>query len=88
MFMKLICAGIEEQIVGLHMIGTAADEVLQGIGVAIKMGATKADFDACVATHPTAAEEHYGNKGDQRASSRRQGCTTFGCVGRRTHLSA
>ena len=39
------------------MIGLGADELLQGFGVAIKMGATKADFDNCVAIHPTAAEE-------------------------------
>ena len=56
-FYKLICAGKEEKVVGLHLIGMASDEVLQGFGVAMKMGATKADFDACVAIHPTAAEE-------------------------------
>jgi glutathione reductase (NADPH) len=54
---KIICAGVEEQVVGLHMAGMGADEVMQGFGVAMKMGATKADFDACVAIHPTAAEE-------------------------------
>jgi len=54
---KLICAGIEERVVGLHIIGMAADEMLQGFGIAMKMGATKADFDACIAIHPTAAEE-------------------------------
>lgn len=55
--MKLICAGKEELVVGLHVIGMGADEMLQGFGVAMKMGATKADFDACVAIHPTASEE-------------------------------
>lgn len=55
--MKLICAGKEQKVVGLHGIGYAMDEILQGFGVAIKMGATKADFDACVAIHPTSAEE-------------------------------
>lgn len=45
------------QIVGLHVIGMGSDEMLQGFGVAIKMGATKADFDSCVAIHPTASEE-------------------------------
>jgi glutathione reductase (NADPH) len=54
---KLICAGPTERVVGLHMIGMGADEVLQGFGVAMKMGATKADFDSVVAIHPTAAEE-------------------------------
>jgi len=57
MAMKLVCAGKEEKVVGLHVIGIAADEMLQGFGVAVKMGATKADFDHCVAIHPTAVEE-------------------------------
>lgn len=57
MAMKLVCAGKEERVVGLHVIGVAADEMLQGFGVALKMGATKADFDNAVAIHPTAAEE-------------------------------
>jgi len=55
--MKLICAGEEELVVGLHVIGMGADEMLQGFGIAMKMGATKADFDSCVAIHPTASEE-------------------------------
>lgn len=55
--MKLICVGEEEKVVGIHMIGMGVDEILQGFGVALKMGATKADFDNCVAIHPTAAEE-------------------------------
>ena len=55
--MKLICAGPEEKVVGLHGIGLGMDEILQGFAVAMKMGATKADFDACVAIHPTSAEE-------------------------------
>lgn len=54
---KLVCVGAEERVVGLHAIGMASDEVLQGFGVAMKMGACKADFDNCVAIHPTAAEE-------------------------------
>lgn len=54
---KLICEGDQEKIVGLHMIGRSTDEILQGFATAIKMGATKADFDNCVAIHPTAAEE-------------------------------
>lgn len=54
---KIVCAGPEEKVVGLHLVGKASDEVLQGFGVAIKMGATKKDFDSCVAIHPTAAEE-------------------------------
>ena len=55
--MKLVCAGKSELVVGLHVVGQAADEMLQGFGVAMKMGATKADFDSCIAIHPTAAEE-------------------------------
>jgi len=54
---KLVCLGADERVVGLHIIGMASDEILQGFGVAMKMGATKADFDNCVAIHPTAAEE-------------------------------
>jgi len=55
--MKVICIKDTEKIVGLHIIGIGADEMLQGFGVAIKMGATKADLDSCVAIHPTASEE-------------------------------
>lgn len=55
--MKLVCVGEDEKIVGLHGIGFAVDEMLQGFAVALKMGATKADFDSCVAIHPTGAEE-------------------------------
>jgi gluta_reduc_1: glutathione-disulfide reductase len=55
--MKLICVGKEERIVGLHAIGVGVDEMLQGFAVAIKMGATKEDFDNTVAIHPTGAEE-------------------------------
>lgn len=56
-FYKIICAGKDEKVVGLHIIGDDSGEILQGFGVAIKMGATKADFDNCVAIHPTSAEE-------------------------------
>lgn len=55
--MKLVCAGEDERVVGAHVIGDGADEMLQGFGVAVKMGATKADFDNTVAIHPTSAEE-------------------------------
>lgn len=55
--MKLVCAGAEKRVVGLHVIGDGADEMLQGFAVAMKMGATKADFDSTVAIHPTSAEE-------------------------------
>jgi glutathione reductase (NADPH) len=55
--MKLVCLGPEEKIVGCHVIGAGADEMLQGFAVAIRMGATKRDFDDTVAIHPTSAEE-------------------------------
>ncbi|CAM9460723.1 unnamed protein product [Discosporangium mesarthrocarpum] len=55
--MKMVCLGEEQKVVGLHAIGEGADEMMQGFGVAMKLGATKADFDACVAIHPTASEE-------------------------------
>ncbi|KAE9533326.1 glutathione-disulfide reductase [Ursidibacter arcticus] len=55
--MKLVCAGKEEKVVGLHGIGFGVDEMIQGFAVAIKMGATKADFDNTVAIHPTGSEE-------------------------------
>ncbi|CCQ12641.1 Glutathione reductase [Pseudoalteromonas luteoviolacea B = ATCC 29581] len=55
--MKLVCVGDNEKVVGLHGIGFAVDEMIQGFAVAMKMGATKADFDAVVAIHPTGSEE-------------------------------
>ncbi|CQR25584.1 glutathione reductase [Streptococcus varani] len=54
---KLITAGSKEHIVGLHGIGYGVDEMIQGFAVAMKMGATKEDFDATVAIHPTGSEE-------------------------------
>jgi glutathione reductase (NADPH) len=55
--MKLVCVGAQEKIVGCHIIGRGADEILQGFAVAIRMGATKRDFDDTLAIHPTSAEE-------------------------------
>ncbi len=55
--MKLVCVGSEQRIVGCHIIGPGADEMLQGFAVAVRMGATKRDFDDTVAIHPTSAEE-------------------------------
>src|SRR5437868_2315271 len=55
--MKLVTAGSEQRIVGLHVVGIGADEMLQGFAVAVRMGATKKDFDDTVAIHPTSAEE-------------------------------
>ena len=54
---KLITTGDDEKVVGCHICGEAADEMMQGFAVAVRMGATKADFDRTVAIHPTASEE-------------------------------
>jgi glutathione reductase (NADPH) len=57
MAMKLVTVGAREKVVGCHIIGVGADEMLQGFAVAIRMGATKQDLDDTIAIHPTAAEE-------------------------------
>jgi glutathione reductase (NADPH) len=54
---KLVCVGESEKVVGCHVIGVGADEMLQGFAVAIRMGACKRDFDDTVAIHPTSSEE-------------------------------
>ncbi|TQV73555.1 glutathione-disulfide reductase [Exilibacterium tricleocarpae] len=56
-FMKLLVDGVTEKVVGCHMVGSDAGEIIQGIGIAIKAGATKQDFDNTIGIHPTAAEE-------------------------------
>ena len=55
--MKLVVDGITDRVVGCHIVGPDAGELIQVVGIAVKMGATKADFDATMAVHPTAAEE-------------------------------
>jgi glutathione reductase (NADPH) len=55
--MKLVTVGPEQRVVGVHVIGPGADEMMQGFAVAVRMGATKRDFDDTVAIHPTSAEE-------------------------------
>jgi len=55
--MKLVCVGPDERVVGCHVIGLGADEMIQGFGVAVTMGARKRDFDDTIAIHPTSAEE-------------------------------
>jgi len=55
--MKLVCVGADERVVGCHVIGLGADEMIQGFGVAVTMGARKRDFDDTIAIHPTSAEE-------------------------------
>ncbi len=54
---KLVCVGEEQRVVGIHLLGEAADEMLQGFAVALKRGITLADLHATVAIHPTSAEE-------------------------------
>jgi glutathione reductase (NADPH) len=56
-FMKLLVDGATDRVVGCHLVGPDAGELIQIVGIAVKMGATKADFDATMAVHPTAAEE-------------------------------
>jgi glutathione reductase (NADPH) len=56
-FMKLLVDGMTGRVVGCHIVGPDAAELIQVVGIAVKMGATKADFDATMAVHPTAAEE-------------------------------
>ena len=56
-FMKLIVDAITDRVIGLHIVGEGAGEMLQGFAVAMKAGATKADFDATIGIHPTSAEE-------------------------------
>lgn len=56
-FMKLIVDQVSQRIVGVHMLGTDAPEIVQSLAIAVKMGATKAQFDQTTAVHPTAAEE-------------------------------
>eukprot|EP00656_Telonema_subtile_P055327 TRINITY_DN851_c0_g1_i2.p1 TRINITY_DN851_c0_g1~~TRINITY_DN851_c0_g1_i2.p1 ORF type:complete len:544 (+),score=160.06 TRINITY_DN851_c0_g1_i2:205-1836(+) len=55
--LKLVLQGEEERVVGLHLIGPASDEMLQGFAIAVKMGATRRDFEAVCAIHPTIGEE-------------------------------
>ncbi|MBN2647813.1 MAG: glutathione-disulfide reductase [Thiotrichales bacterium] len=55
--LKLVVCGEEERVVGIHIVGDGADEMLQGFAVALQMGATKADLDATIAIHPSSAEE-------------------------------
>jgi glutathione reductase (NADPH) len=56
-FMKLVVDAASQRVLGAHMIGPDAGEIIQGIAIAVKMGATKAQFDATIGIHPTAAEE-------------------------------
>ena len=55
--MKLIVDQVSDRVLGVHMVGSDAGEICQGLGIALTLGATKADFDRTVGIHPTAAEE-------------------------------
>jgi glutathione reductase (NADPH) len=55
--MKLVVDTDTDRVLGAHMVGTDASEICQGLAIAMKMGATKADFDRTIGIHPTAAEE-------------------------------
>jgi glutathione reductase (NADPH) len=55
--MKLLVDQASDRVVGCHMVGADAGEIVQGIAIAMKAGATKADFDSTIGIHPTAAEE-------------------------------
>jgi glutathione reductase (NADPH) len=55
--MKIVVDGVSDRVLGVHILGEAAGEIIQAVGIAVKMGATKADFDETMAVHPTAAEE-------------------------------
>jgi glutathione reductase (NADPH) len=55
--MKLVVDGLSGRVLGVHMVGEDAPEIIQSLAVAVKMGATKADFDAAMALHPTSGEE-------------------------------
>jgi glutathione reductase (NADPH) len=68
---KLVLKLPEERIVGLHMMGDNCDEMMQGFAVAVRMGATRADFEASVATHPTSAEEMvtFGGWGQEKVGN-------------------
>ena len=56
-FMKLVVNAEDDRVLGCHMLGMDAPEIVQGLGIALKCGARKADFDATIGIHPTAAEE-------------------------------
>ncbi|MEL7224133.1 MAG: glutathione-disulfide reductase, partial [Cyanobacteria bacterium J06576_12] len=55
--MKLIVRSSTDKVLGAHMVGDGAAEIMQGVAIALKMDATKADFDATIGIHPSAAEE-------------------------------
>ena len=67
-YMKLIVDAKSDKILGVHMVGPDSAEIMQGIAIAVKMGATKADFDATVGIHPSAAEEFVTMRSPRQAN--------------------
>ena len=55
--MKLITEGPQERVIGIHLVGDYSGEIIQALGICVKAGLTKADFDRTCAVHPTLAEE-------------------------------
>jgi Pyruvate/2-oxoglutarate dehydrogenase complex, dihydrolipoamide dehydrogenase (E3) component, and related enzymes len=55
--MKLVCVGADEQVLGIHVLGPGADEMLQGFAVALRQGLRRRDLRSAVAIHPSSAEE-------------------------------
>ena len=76
--LKVVVAGPEEKVVGLHVFGPGADEILQGFAVAVRMGATKRDLDDTVAIHPTVAEELVTLRGGRPAAAQGRGARDEG----------
>ncbi|WP_232540246.1 glutathione-disulfide reductase [Azohydromonas aeria] len=76
-YMKLVVDGLSGRVLGIHMIGADAPEIVQGLAVALSCGATKADFDRTLAVHPTAAEEFVL----MREPARRHGAPTIASAG-------
>merc|ERR1711957_872710 len=81
----LVCVGKEQRVIGVHMIGLAVDEILQGFSVAIKMGATKADFDSAVAIHPTSSEISSPSRPGRRSTARSRTCPSRRAVSPQRH---
>ena len=75
--MKIVVDGESDRVFGVHILGHEAGEMAQLLGIAVKMGATKADFDATVALHPTAAEELVTMRKRTARYERAQGESTY-----------
>jgi hypothetical protein len=90
---KIVCVGPEEKVVGLHILGQGSSEILQGFGVAIKMGATKQDFDNCVVSDFPSSLVSWPRglrvrRGATTCHPRAQQSCNIVVAGKRTHTSA